>query len=274
MTQPGLAFEPFPWPTGFRAAAVMSFDFDAEASYVSAGLGVEPSGVVAEAAYGPRVGVPLLADVFRRHDVSATFFVPGVDAERHPEVLRSLLAGGHELGVHGYRHVPPSQLSRTEEEDELDRTIAILTDLGADVRGYRSPAWDVSSHTDEILGRRSIAYSSHLMTDIRPFRHPSGVIELPVQWILDDVPQFAWSVAGWTRIIRTCAEVESLWLEEFEAIRQLGGLYVLTMHPLIMGRPSRVQLLDRILAQIRSSGDVWIATGREVAEHADRVLPR
>jgi hypothetical protein len=104
------------------------------------------------------------------------------------------------------------------------------------------------------------------MDDLRPYRHePSGLVELPVQWILDDAAHFWFSSSDWTRKISTTAEVEAIWREEFEGIRELGGAFVLTMHPQIIGRPSRLALLDRFAGWVTEHADVRVATCAEIA---------
>jgi peptidoglycan/xylan/chitin deacetylase (PgdA/CDA1 family) len=99
------------------------------------------------------------------------------------------------------------------------------------------------------------------------------LIELPVQWMLDDWPYFTWYADNTARTIRSTSEVEVIWKEELDGVRRVGGSYILTMHPEVSGRPSRIALLDRIIAYARAQGDVWIATCAEIAAHADAQLP-
>ena len=263
-----------PWPDGYRSAASFTFDLDAEAVWI----GEDPKnaarpGVLSQGTYGPKVAVPLILDLLAAHGVRATFFIPGINVERHRPVVETIRAAGHELAVHGYTHTSPTSLTPSEEADELDRALELLRGLGAQVTGYRSPSWDVSAVTLDLLEARGIRYASQFMDDLAPYRHPGRrVLELPVQWILDDAPHFWFSGADWSRTIRSVAEVEPIWSEEFDGYRRLGGAYILTMHPQIIGRPSRLALLDRMLARAVEAPDVWVATCEELAAHADRVL--
>jgi peptidoglycan/xylan/chitin deacetylase (PgdA/CDA1 family) len=262
------------WPDGKRAAAAFTFDLDAEAVW----LGFDPAnasrpGVLSQGTYGPRVGLPLILDRLARFEVRATFFIPGVNAEVHPAAVESIVAAGHEIAVHGYHHVAPASLSRDEEARELELAIAALGKIAGSLSGYRSPSWDVSPHTLELVEGAGLAYTSQFMDDLRPYRHPGRrLIELPVHWILDDWPNFMWSADQGTRTIRSIEEVEPIWRAEFEGIRDLGGLFVLTMHPQIIGRPYRLPLLEHMLEFAVSSSDVWTATCREAADYADRQL--
>ena len=245
----------------------LTFDFDAEEVWV----GEDPAnagrpGVLSQGTYGAKVAVPLILDLLDRHGLRATFFVPGRVAERHPGRVRQILAAGHEVGLHGYTHRSPAALSREEEEDELVRAAAILEALGAELHGYRSPSWEFSEHTVELLAAHGLRYSTNFMDDLRPYRHEgAGIVELPVQWLLDDAPHFWFSGADWTRKIATTAEVEAIWREEFTGLRELGGTFVLTMHPQIIGRPSRLALLDRFVAWAAAHEDVRVGTCAEIA---------
>ncbi|MGZ8593838.1 MAG: polysaccharide deacetylase family protein, partial [Actinomycetota bacterium] len=142
--------------------------------------------------------------------------------------------------------------------------------FGADVRGYRSPSWDFSASTLDLLERHGFAYSSNLMDDIRPYRHEgSSVVEVPIQWILDDAPHFWFDPASWTKKISTVEEVRSLWEAEVLGIRELGGAAILTCHPQIIGRPGRIGFLEAFIASVQALDDVWIATTGEIAEHVE-----
>jgi peptidoglycan/xylan/chitin deacetylase (PgdA/CDA1 family) len=249
-----------------RVDVAFTFDFDAEEVWI----GVDPAnanrpGVLSQGTYGAKVAVPLILELLDRHGLTATFFTPGRVAERHPGRVREILAAGHEMGLHGYTHRSPAKLSRDEEEAELVKAKAILTELGASPVGYRSPAWEFSEHTVALLAEHGLRYSSNFMDDIRPYRHPGGLVELPVQWLLDDAPHFWFSNTDWTRKIATTADVEAIWREEFEGIKRLGGTFVLTMHPQIIGRPSRLALLDRFAGWVRAQDGVRIATCADIA---------
>lgn len=105
-------------------------------------------GIISHQAYGPLVGVPRLLRMLERHGVRSTFFVPGYTAHRYPDVVRDIVAAGHEIGHHGYLHEQPSGLTEQEEETALDRGLAALEQV-AGVRpvGYRAPMWDLSWRT-------------------------------------------------------------------------------------------------------------------------------
>jgi peptidoglycan-N-acetylglucosamine deacetylase len=255
------------WPDGMRAAASFTFDFDAEELWI----GEDPEnanrpGVLSQGTYGAKVAIPRILEVLERHGVRATFFIPGRVAERHSQRVREIVEAGHEIAHHGYTHTSPTKLDRAAEDEELRRGKAVLEAFGVEVRGYRSPSWDFSAHTLDLIEQHGFRYSSNLLDDIVPYRHEGlGIVELPVQWILDDAPHFWFDGATWTKKISTTGEFLQIWREELTGIRAFGGCAIFTMHPQIIGRPSRLLALDEFIGWVRSHDDVWVATCGEIA---------
>jgi peptidoglycan/xylan/chitin deacetylase (PgdA/CDA1 family) len=258
------------WPDGKRAAVAFTFDFDAEEVWIGEDpANAERPGILSQGTYGAKVAVPLILDILKRNDVRATFFVPGRVAERHPDRVLEIVERGHELAHHGYTHRSPTSFDADEEETELLKGREVLQSFGVSVTGYRSPAWDFSPATLGLLEKHGFAYSSNLMDDIRPYLHEgTSVVEVPVQWILDDAAHFWFDPSSWDKKISTVEEVRSIWTAELEGIRELGGSCVFTMHPQVSGRPGRLPLLESTIARARSHDDVWIATCEEIATAA------
>jgi peptidoglycan/xylan/chitin deacetylase (PgdA/CDA1 family) len=262
------------WPNGAKAAASVTFDLDAESVWVAMDSSNKfRPGVLSQGIYGPNVGVRLLLGLLDDKQVRATFFIPGINGERYPKIVRAILDHGHEVGIHGYTHTRPTLLTRSEERLELERALDVFTTAGAKVTGYRAPGWDPSDETVNLLEARGITYASQLMDDLYPYRYPGHrLIELPVHWMLDDWPHFGWHTGDSARNIKGTQEVEAIWREEFDGIRKFGACFILTLHPDVSGRPSRLALLGRIIDYIRSTNDVWLAACDEIAAHVDSRL--
>ncbi len=263
--------EPGRWPNGARCAVVLSFDVDAETLWLIADpANAHKPGLLSMGHYGPTVGVPLILDLLARHDLRASFFVPGWTVEHYPEMMREIVAAGHEIGHHGWIHETPTSLTKDEERDVLERGLRAIEQIaGVHPVGYRSPSWEFSTNTLDLLSAYGFQYSSNLMDTFLPYRHPdTEVMELPVQWILDDAPFFLFRPSGATRPIQPAANALQAWQEEFAGIYTYGGLCMLTMHPQLSGRPGRVRMLEQFIAYVQAMPEpVWFATGAEVAEH-------
>jgi len=264
------------WKNGAQCAVMLTFDVDAETLWLSGDMeNMSKTGMLSQGTYGARVAVPLILDLLRERELKGTFFVPGWTAENHREVISRVHVAGHELGHHGWIHEWPTNLTRDEEEHVLHQGIDALSAItGKSPRGYRSPAWEFSSNTLDLLEQHAFAYSSNLMSDFVPWQHEGReLIELPVQWILDDAPFFMFGSGRNARPIHSAAAVQEVWTEEFQGIYKHGGLFNLTMHPQIIGRPGRLLMLERMIDHIQSFPDVWFATGEEIADYW-RVLSR
>lgn len=257
------------WPDGIQCAVTLTFDVDAETLWLSGDMAnLSRPGLLSQGTYGAKVAVPLILDLLEREGLPATFFVPGWTAKTHRDVIEGVHRAGHELGHHGWIHEHASNLDRAGEEEVLRKGIAALEAItGASPRGYRSPAWEFSANTLDLLREYGFSYSSNLMSDFKPWVHPGAdIVELPVQWLLDDAPFFLFG-GGRPRPISSADNVYQAWTEEFEGIYLHGGLFNLTMHPQIIGRPGRLLMLGRLIEFIRAHPNVWFATAGEVADY-------
>jgi peptidoglycan/xylan/chitin deacetylase (PgdA/CDA1 family) len=268
--------EPVEWPGGRRAAAIFSFDLDAEAVVLTA----DPSNatrlsVMSHQAYGPLTGVPRLLRLLARQEVTATFFVPGYTAERYPGVVAGIAEAGHEIAHHGYLHEAVRGMTPQQEAAMLDRGLEALDKvLGIRPAGYRAPMWEATYATPRLLADRGFAYDSSLMDSDVPYRlavdgerDAPSLVEIPVHWALDDWEQYAYlpDVFG-SGLIESPAKVLEMWTLELEAIVAEGGCFSLTNHPFLSGRPARAHALEQLIETAREM-DVWIAPAGRVAEH-------
>lgn len=223
--------------------------------------------------YGPEVGVPRLLDLLKRQGIQATFFVPGMVIERYADLMRRLVDEGHEIAHHGYSHKWPDSMSPEEEREDFDKALAAFDSvLGRRPVGYRSPAWEFSPWTMNLLLEHGIKYSSNFMDRDSPYKHvvdgrPTELVELPVQWLLDDAPFWLYSTRLPGRQIAGPETVLQTWWQEFDALyaeRERGACFVLAMHPQISGRPYRVKLLERLIHHMKEY-DVRFYRGDEAA---------
>lgn len=261
---------PAAWLGDAAAAVCLTFDVDAESSLLARSEHyLEHLSTVSHQQYGPRIGVPRILDLLARQRVPATFFVPGIIAERWPETVAAILEAGHEVGVHGYRHLTPADQPQETQRQEMEHGFAALTRLGAHPVGYRAPSWSTTATTLRLLAEHGLIYDSSLMDDDRPYvlEAPWGrSAELPPHWLLDDWEQYAYLPdPDLSEAIETPSKVLELWSEELDAMRATRSLCVLTCHPLLSGRPSRVRALERFIERARAWDDVEFLRCDQVA---------
>jgi peptidoglycan/xylan/chitin deacetylase (PgdA/CDA1 family) len=234
-------------------ALAITIDVDGEAGLPDGGRGFEHRLTSrSERTYGLLRGLPRILAVLAEFGAPATFYVPGATAQRHPDEVRAIAAAGHEIGHHGHTHRRPDALSPAEQRAEIADGTAALADLGAAPRGYRAPGWELTPVTLALLGERGFGYDSSLMGDDRPYRL-GALVELPVHWSLDDAPHFAATTDPSGLMHAWCDEV-ALAATERRAI-------TLTLHPEILGRPHRVDVLRRVLELARRRALVPLVHG-------------
>jgi peptidoglycan/xylan/chitin deacetylase (PgdA/CDA1 family) len=261
------------WLAGRRAVAVLSFDVDAESPILAQGRRyARHAMVMTHQAYGPLVGVPRLLELLSDYELTATFFVPGLTAERYPETVQRIVEGGHEVGHHSYSHRSPVDLSPADERRDFERALAALEHLGVEPSGHRAALWEASWQTPQLVAEYGLKYDSSLMDSDRPYRLRVGentIAELPPHWGLDDWEQYAFlprPAIG--SVIESPTKVVELWRAELDGMRRHGCLFMLTCHPFLSGRPGRVEALRALIEYALEAGDVDFATGAGVAERA------
>lgn len=267
----GRSLKPKRWPKGARCAVALSFDSDHETQTLR--WGHNSPGRLSAGQYGNRVGVPRILGVLEKYNVKGTFFVPAVVALLHPDEQKRVIAEGHEIGIHSWIHELNSQLPPAAERDLQMRAADTLEKVsGKRPVGIRTPSWDFSEHTLAITREMGLLYDSSLMADDDPYEiledgEPTGVVELPVEWIRDDAPYLSMDRFGSARPYTPPSGVLEVFQREFEVAYEQGGLFLLTMHPHVIGHSSRIQILEELIQFIRSHAGVWFARHDEVARY-------
>lgn len=258
----------------------LTFDFDAVALWVSS-FRQTTATPVSRGEYGANVGLGRVLSLLREKGVKATFFVPAHTAASYPDQTRRILAEGHEIGVHGYCHESPTGLEPDEEARLLDAAVAKLQGvLGADFRpaGYRSPAWDLSSNSVALLAERGFLYDSSMMADdFTPYLARVGdrvdeegfapgttsrLVEMPVAWELDDFPYFTFTNRPMFGGMHSPDHVFTCWKAEFDYCHRhvADGVFTLTMHPQVIGRGPRIEMLSRLIDHMQAHPEVTFRT--------------
>jgi peptidoglycan/xylan/chitin deacetylase (PgdA/CDA1 family) len=268
------------WNADHAAVAVLSFDVDAESAILAQGRRFADNAMVmSHQAYGPRVGVPRILALLADYDLPATFFVPGLTAERYPETVERILESGHEVGHHSYSHRTATLLTPDEQRADFDRALEVLAARGVRPVGHRAAMWDATWLTPQLVAEHGLAYDSSLMDADTPYKLDTGagtIVELPVHWSLDDWEQYAFLPEPQIgTVIESPGKVYEMWTAEIDAMRRHRCLFMLTCHPFLSGRPSRIENLRRVIEFALGRGDVAFHSAREVAALAvaDAALP-
>jgi peptidoglycan/xylan/chitin deacetylase (PgdA/CDA1 family) len=206
-----------------------------------------------------------------REKVPTSWFIPGATLELYPGDTEAILAGGHEVGCHGWFHEDYSALSMVEQHDIQARSVAAVERFtGQRPRGHRAPYWAFGPDTIAVLEEAGFVYDSSLMADdYRPYRVRRGdrhsptegsvfgpesrLVEVPVYWTLDDWPLFEPGDNGRDGM-RPPSQVLEIWLGElrYAHANAPGGLLTVTMHPECIGRGHRMAMVEQFIGEAKA----------------------
>lgn len=267
-----------------RHIACLTFDFDAMSGMIANGL-TSPT-PISRGEFGS-IGVPRILALLQKYGIKATFFIPGVVIGTYPEACEKIVAEGHEVGHHGWTHVPPAKMTREQEEAGLVRASEAIRKLsGRNPRGYRSPAWDLSPATAELLIKHGFLYESSMMgNDHHPYQvrlrdvispdEPmkfgveSPLIEMPISWSLDDFPHFEFFR---TQGLMPASLVLENWIDDFEYMTRTfdWGILTYTCHPFVIGRGHRMLMLERLVKGLTERGATFLTMEQAAEDYRAR----
>ncbi|MAV53174.1 MAG: polysaccharide deacetylase [Gammaproteobacteria bacterium] len=265
----GRDLTPSSWPNGARVAVLLSYDVDNE-TVMGLRTGDISVGPLSQGQYGSRVALPRVVELMNEQDIPATYFLPAWSLKLAPEQAQLINASGlHEIAVHGWIHELNTALDGATEERLLRQAMDEIERI-AGVRpvGFRAPSWNLSANTLRIVRDLGLLYESSLMHDDRPYEvlyqgEPTGIVELPVEWILDDAPLF--NPLG--QRYMNPRDVMQVWIDEFDRAWEEGTMFLLTMHPHVIGHRSRLVALEGLIEHIKSKDGVWFATHEQAARY-------
>jgi peptidoglycan/xylan/chitin deacetylase (PgdA/CDA1 family) len=264
----------------------LTFDLDNASGAIARGL-TSPT-AISRGDFG-MVGTERILALLKQHKAPTTWFIPGHTIESYPASVATVHAAGHEIGNHGWTHRVPSTLSREEEERELVRGNASIRKLtGRNPRGYRSPAWDLSPHSLELLLKHGFLYDSSLMghdylpyqareNDVVALQEPirygpdSELVEMPISWSLDDYMVFEFYRYDSVVLpgLKNAGLVLENWLDDFRYMRREydWGVLTYTFHPHVIGRGHRMIMLEKLIKELRRMGAKFVTMEQAVAEY-------
>ncbi len=267
------------WPNGARCAVAFSFDVDAD-SVVHVGHGaaaLDEQHAIAQMRYDPYVALPRLAKMFAALRVPVTWFVPGWVIDSYRREVEVIVDYGNEIAHHGYLHEWPNKQSRDEERRTLElgtRRIEALT--GKAPVGYRAPYYGLSRHSFDLLIEAGFLYDSSLFADDVPILLDNGtgtLVELPIPASVDDYNQYVSSRAfDYLMKVSAPSQAIEVYREEFDAMWEIGGLWIAVWHPAVSGRPAQALAIRRLIEHMQEKGRVWFATHEAVAVHVRALI--
>ena len=276
-----------------RHIVCLSYDFDTQSGFIARGMTTPTP--LSRGEFGALASRRIL-HFLQSQGIRSTWFVPGFTIESYPKECEAVVQGGHEIGHHSWAHIPNASMSREEEEADLVRAgEAIVRLTGKKALGYRSPSWDLSSATIDLLIGHGFLYDSSMMgADYTPylarrgdraelgkpyhFGDATNLIELPISWSLDDHPHFEFMRTRETVVpgLQSARTVMQNWHDEFLYMAKTvdWGILTFTMHPYVIGRGYRMLAFEDLVAKLIDAGAVFMTMAEAAAEARQRLFPR
>jgi peptidoglycan/xylan/chitin deacetylase (PgdA/CDA1 family) len=274
-----------------RHIVCLTFDFDTQSGFIARGMTTPTP--LSRGEFGAMASGRILT-FLKERDIKATWFTPGFTIESWPKEAAAVVEGGHEIGHHSWAHIPNANQSCDEEEADLVRANENIRKLtGRTARGYRSPSWDLSPHTIDLLIKHGFLYDSSLMgADYIPYRARRGdkvelgkpygfgeetaLIEMPISWSLDDHPHFEFIRTPQTVApgLQPARDVMQSWHDEFLYMKKTvdWGVLTYTMHPYVIGRGYRMLAFEQLVKDLLAAGAVFMTMEDAAKEASERMF--
>jgi polysaccharide deacetylase family protein (PEP-CTERM system associated) len=173
--------------------------------------------------------------------VRATFFVLGMAARAHPELVTRIVAAGHEIGCHGDAHLPVASQTREEFTMDVRRARATIQDLtGCTPAGYRAPAFSITRASPwayDVLAEEGFDYDASQHDTPRIADPPASSSPGPHRLDVSGGEMWEFPVAVWrTRRVRVPVGGASYWAALptpliLKGLNEAGGMAGLYLHP-------------------------------------------
>ena len=267
----------------------LTFDFDAMSGMIAKGLKTPTA--ISRGEFGA-VAVDRILPLLAANAIPTTWFIPGTTIKTYPDQCRRIVDAGHEVGNHGWIHVPPADLTPEKEDEGLERANQALFEISAKTtRGYRSPSWDLSPVTVDLLIKHGFLYDSSMMGhdhipyyarrgdvvfDEEPieFGDVTSLIEMPISWSLDDFPHFEYIRLPNSVLpgLVNAGHVLENWIHDFEYMKRTEpwGILTYTMHPFVIGRGHRMMMLEGLISALRERGARFVTMEDAALAFRDR----
>ncbi|MGE0315255.1 MAG: polysaccharide deacetylase [Lautropia sp.] len=253
--------------------ACLSFDFDAWSGFAARGMTTPTP--VSRGEFG-LVGAQRILDCLSSRGLPSSWYIPGVIIGTYPQMCERIVAAGHEIGHHGWSHMPPAWLEADREAEEFGRAVEAIKGLTGRVpRGYRSPSWDLSDRTIDLILSHGMGYDSSMMGhDCLPylarrgdkvsvdepmqFGETTDLVEIPISWSLDDHPHFEF-IRTKNEVLPGLSNASAVlenWLADFDYMQRTcdWGMLVFTFHPYVIGRGHRMAMFEKLVDALAARG--------------------
>ncbi|KAJ5507362.1 hypothetical protein N7527_009505 [Penicillium freii] len=280
-----------------RVLITYGVDVDAVAGWLGSYGGEDSTNDISRGYWAGTIGTQRLLKLFKKYDIKTTWFIPGHSLETFPEDMAAVRDAGHEIGLHGYSHENPTDMSIEQQRDVLDKTYRMLTEFaGKPPRGSVAPWWETSKEGAQLLLDYGIEYDHSMShedcqayylrtgdswtkidykqkaeTWMKPLEHGSqtGLVEIPSNWYIDDLPPMMFiKNAPNSHGFVNPRDVEDIWRDHFDYFYREYDEFIfpITIHPDVSGRPHVLLMHERLIEHFKKHEGVEFVTMEQVCD--------
>ena len=246
-------------------------------------------------------GIPRMLQLFEDEGIDTSWYVPGHTIETFHEEVQAVADAGHEIGVHGYSHENPTDLSREQEDQILGLSIDLVEELtGEKPVGHRASWWEFSENTPDLVEKYDFLYDSSLMerefepgymrkgdswekidhdqdpdswTTPYEYGEETDVVEILISWYCDDIPAMLFIKQPLYHAGYKNPEMmyEQYYKRQFDYLynRRGAGVYTFTIHPDLHGLPHMIPHLEEFITYVKAHENAEFTTLEDVARKHD-----
>lgn len=257
-----------------KTPVLLTFDLDAETLWMGRDSNAEKKPVwISQGHYGPHVGLPRILRLLTKYNLMATFFIPGVVIERYPRQVEAILEARMPIEHHSYTHTWAENLGEEGEAEEFRRGWdAIVQATGREPKGWRNPAGEMSEYSVPLMEKYGFDFSSNLLDSdsahlLFDGDRATDILEIPFAWCMDDAPYFMYSNRLVGRTMSAPSAVAETWKLEYNGVSAEPDTHlVVAMHPQVIGRASRMWVLEEFVKHVLDVGTGEFLTCAEFSE--------
>ncbi|KAJ4859499.1 polysaccharide deacetylase domain-containing protein [Trichoderma breve] len=257
-----------------RVLVSWGVDVDAVAGWLGSYGGGDSTSDISRGIFAATVGTQRMLKMFDKYNIKATWFIPGHTLDSFPTEMAAVRDAGHEIGLHGYSHENPADMTLDQQRVILDKTYRQLTDFcGKPPKGSVAPWWEASAEGAQLLLDYGIEYDHSLSHhDCQAYYLRTGdswtkidYKKHPNEWMK---PLVNGKETGLVEIPANChgyvnpRDVEDIWRDTFDyCYREYDEfIFPITCHPDVSGRPQVILMHERLIEHFMKHEGVEFVT--------------
>ncbi|KAK3347902.1 hypothetical protein B0H65DRAFT_422285 [Neurospora tetraspora] len=221
--------------------------------------------------------LPRMLDLLDKYNIKITYFIESWSLAVYPDVVKDIIARGHEVAWHGYQHEPWASLPLEEVRDKLDKSFEMAEPLGIKYVGFRPPGGELGKRTSwDLIKESGLEYISPVDLEFRWLDHLNGITVLPLEWPEVDafyyMEKFADKRSAYReqRAVMSPAQFKEHLMNKIDLALEDEGFLSILFHPFLQTSEEKLEVFEDVLKRIANDPEIFCAPCRDVAKIASQ----